>query len=371
MKKGFTLMELLAVIVILAIIALITIPTILSVLEKANESTILESAQLYLNAVEQSIMTKGMEDGVIYTPDICIIEPDGNLICDRTESLEVVAKGEKASDGEILFENGKIIDVQIVMGKRKIIKSESGELVFGGHASICRLVEGEPRAIGSKYQCKVKDNMEDGYERGYYFYLLSHNFNGTVNLIMDSNITSDGKIISEEDLGIVSWNNTQGNGPVAAMSYLYNATKDWINVPNMTFNYKDENINPENIQEGEYGYGSISAISTSGTSAITNNSGATTFSRENFKVRLPMFYELYGDDKCPDIYDSCPSWLTSNLNISDGDNTVYGYWTLTSVYESDAYIITDMLTYDSVWMSEYGVRPVITVKVHSNLYSTT
>ena len=94
--------------------------------------------------------------------------------------------------------------------------------------------------------------------------------------------------------------------------------------------------------------------------------------KENLKVRLPMFYELYGDDKCPSTEDSCPSWLTSNLDISDGSSTVYGYWTLTSAYEDDAWIIaSDYLILDSIWMNEYGVRPVITVKVHGNSYSTT
>lgn len=65
-KKGFTLVELLAVIVILAIISLITVPMILSVIDKANRGALedsayglVESANLYyaknMNEVEDYI----------------------------------------------------------------------------------------------------------------------------------------------------------------------------------------------------------------------------------------------------------------------------------------------------------------------------
>ncbi|MDD3453816.1 MAG: prepilin-type N-terminal cleavage/methylation domain-containing protein, partial [Bacilli bacterium] len=54
MKKGFTLVELLAVIVILAVIALISVPIILGIIEKSKKGAtedsaygILEAANLY------------------------------------------------------------------------------------------------------------------------------------------------------------------------------------------------------------------------------------------------------------------------------------------------------------------------------------
>ncbi len=56
MKNGFTLVELLAVIVILAIIALIATPIVLSIIDDTKKSSMLRSAEMYLNGVENSIM---------------------------------------------------------------------------------------------------------------------------------------------------------------------------------------------------------------------------------------------------------------------------------------------------------------------------
>ena len=55
-KKGFTLVELLAVIVILAIIALISTPIILGVIDKAKKGAAEQSALGYIDAVEKQIV---------------------------------------------------------------------------------------------------------------------------------------------------------------------------------------------------------------------------------------------------------------------------------------------------------------------------
>ena len=61
-NKGFTLIELLAVIVILAIIALIATPIVLNIIKDSRESAGLRSAEMYLDAVEQSIAKQMMND---------------------------------------------------------------------------------------------------------------------------------------------------------------------------------------------------------------------------------------------------------------------------------------------------------------------
>ncbi len=55
-KKGFTLVELLAVIVIIAVVALITIPMILNVIEEARKNSYKESAMGYVDAIEKKIV---------------------------------------------------------------------------------------------------------------------------------------------------------------------------------------------------------------------------------------------------------------------------------------------------------------------------
>ena len=51
-KKGFTLLELLAVIVILAIIALIATPIVLNMINNAKKSAAVDSAYGYIKAIE-------------------------------------------------------------------------------------------------------------------------------------------------------------------------------------------------------------------------------------------------------------------------------------------------------------------------------
>ena len=77
-KKGFTLVELLAVIVILAIIALIATPIILGVIEKSKKGATENSALGYTEAVEKQTArnlldedkTNDITDGVYTVNDL-------------------------------------------------------------------------------------------------------------------------------------------------------------------------------------------------------------------------------------------------------------------------------------------------------------
>jgi prepilin-type N-terminal cleavage/methylation domain-containing protein len=59
-NKGFTLVELLAVIVILAVIALISTPQVLSMIESSRQGAAESSALSYINTIEQKIIVKLM-----------------------------------------------------------------------------------------------------------------------------------------------------------------------------------------------------------------------------------------------------------------------------------------------------------------------
>ena len=61
-KKGFTLVELLAVIVILAIVAVIATPIILGVIDKAKKGAAEQSALGYIDAVEKQIVINSMDE---------------------------------------------------------------------------------------------------------------------------------------------------------------------------------------------------------------------------------------------------------------------------------------------------------------------
>ena len=131
MKKGFTLIELLAVIVILAIIATIAIPIVLSIINDTKESSLLRSAEFYLDAVEQSI-TQLNASGGNFNPKSCEIEENGNIICDKNKDNVITLKldGEKPDDGVITIENGKINKVELYYKDKLITNKESKRLEY-------------------------------------------------------------------------------------------------------------------------------------------------------------------------------------------------------------------------------------------------
>ncbi len=93
MKKGFTLVELLAVIVILAIIALITVPIIMNIVESSKKATSVESANGYVRAVTNYLIMNVVDDGVYSVFD-------SNIKAEYT--------GTKVSNGSITIEKGDI-----------------------------------------------------------------------------------------------------------------------------------------------------------------------------------------------------------------------------------------------------------------------
>jgi len=107
--KGFTLIELLAVIVILAIIALIAVPIILNIIDDSKESTVLVSGKNYIRALEQQILSKNIKEK--FNPQVCIIQEDGNLMCDGDNPFIVEVSGSKPTSGEIKFNNKKIVEI--------------------------------------------------------------------------------------------------------------------------------------------------------------------------------------------------------------------------------------------------------------------
>ena len=114
-KKGFTLVELLAVIVILAVIALIATPTILGVIEKAKKEAAEQSAYGYIDAIEKQILInetsnskEQIKDGIYNVSD-----------------LEVSYKGEKIKYGQVTIEKGKATKTKLCINKYSIDYEES------------------------------------------------------------------------------------------------------------------------------------------------------------------------------------------------------------------------------------------------------
>ena len=331
MKRGFTLIELLAVIVILAIIALIATPIILNIIDETKDNASLRSAEFYLDAVEQSILmatlnNRRITDGkynILNTGNICIEKVDNEC----KEELVIEVKGEKPNKGIISIQNGKIESIDITLGDNRVVLNDNKDVIHFP----CTLISGKENEIGSKYECEVKPGTK------YNFYVLSKE-EDKINLIMERNICQDGSVATEENTCLVAWitntdyvcdPNTQGTacaqhykGPVTAMTYLYNATKDWTNIPNMIMDYEDENINSITGKPGtgQVSYGSIKTENNITT--ITKKYGTKTATYKNLKSRLPKYSEI-NENGCTTKEGSCPLWLVDYLHDNTTSNRYY------------------------------------------------
>lgn len=314
MKKGFTLIELLAVITILAIILLIAVPVMTSIISNAKEKSNEDSVNLYGKAIENAIndyyvkyplenevTIKQLEDGGFLNLKGNKVECDTVRIIDRDVYLANCKVGEK----DVNYTYGEIFG--------KLVK----DLDNDGKLS-----------VGDKYSCKVN------HKNNFNFYVLSLNDNNTVNLIMEKNICEDGttNYTEQNNYCRVAWNDAgldnngrdiydPSKGPVTMMQYLYNATKNWSNVPNVNMEFINSEYNPNvnfshekkfrNIKIKD-GIGVITDFD--GNEIKINSDKKTIKSRPIFKSESQQFNNSY------------PEWLVQNLYFYDAniDNTLYG-----------------------------------------------
>ena len=118
-KKGFTLVELLAVIVILAIIALIATPIILNVIDSARKNAAINSAYGYMEAIEKSVVLSGFSGDDAASPKMATIENGTYTISDNGKTItsskegatpiKVNFKGDAPdNNGTITYDEGKV-----------------------------------------------------------------------------------------------------------------------------------------------------------------------------------------------------------------------------------------------------------------------
>ena len=244
MKKGFTLIELLAVIVILAIIAVIAVPIVLNIIDESKKNTILRSAEMYVDVLEQAILRKNVKLTESSMSSECEVLNNGSIDCNG-KIIVVELSGKAPESGIIKISNGNITGLNIEIEGKEIYKNSKGELVYAKFLDeVCEFKSGIPKTAGAKYLCKVDPNKDH-----YTFYVLTTPEEDTsnINLIMDRNICSDGSFATSTNTCLISWTswdylekhapqenlNNRENlniyGPVTAMEYLSNGTKTWTN----------------------------------------------------------------------------------------------------------------------------------------------
>ena len=330
-KKGFTLVELLAVIVILALLALLTSTAVTKLVKDAKDDlsdtqmTLIKSAADTWIADNLNKLPSSGSCGYLTLEDLKYYGLLDNTILDPKNSEEI------SNDLKI-----KITTTTSAYGNpvtNAEVNPESIEGCSQIYFPICTIASDSPVTglnAGAKYDCKVDPNKDE-----YTFYVLTTPTTNstTVNMIMDSNINISGEPVKEgvTDKGLVAWYADEQNnsyGPITALDYLQTATTNWTNV------------NPQTI------------------STFTDTNGVTHKMAKTYTInaRMPYYSEI------SNIGESTP-WLL--------ENPYAGYWMLSSstigtanvwfVYSGSAYG-DGILSIDNT--TDIGVRPVINVPVN-------
>ena len=122
MKKGFTLLELLAVITLLGLLAFIAVPITIGIINDAKKSAGKTQEELYIDAVLNSMTSKDAQMNFepiqcqILSKDVTVDEityVKGDLLCDGINYLRVKTTGKRPISGTIRFEKGKVVEYTI------------------------------------------------------------------------------------------------------------------------------------------------------------------------------------------------------------------------------------------------------------------
>ena len=318
MKKGFTLVELLAVIVILAILALIAVPIVTNIIDKAEKDSELISAKMYIDGVNKSILTYNISNKL--KDATCEVQSDGNLNCNGT-TIQVDVQNTKATGGTITIENRKVSKVQnLKVGEKYYSTNNNGELIGSETLTLPSL-----SVTPATAETKTTGNVPAGNYAAGDEYIINLGGEDRVFFVLGENETDPTKV----DL-IMNMNYTDDTVH-KGMSW---CDPDGDNSDDNVCNH--DNLDPlvSHIQE------------------IFGN---------NVVVSLPTYDQIY--KAAGNKETGLPTWLYGNLN---SNKAPYGYWTSTP-YASDAryariVYYNGLLRYNNVsFASDYGFRPVITI----------
>ena len=322
-NKGFTLVELLAVIVILALIALIATPIILNVINDAKKQAAKDSAYGYMDAVEKYIVSSELEDESI---------PDGTY---RVEDLnkKISVKGSIPDNGTIKIESGSVkrYDIGIdgyVVSNGEIKKVSKTKSFKNGTEVYYNPVSG--KKCDDYTEANSTKETKSGCMKWYVF--NDKEGNATVNVILDHNTTAG-----------VAYNSTGNNSEMKeAADALKTDTKDWKNTARL--------ITANEIAKITGNTGWDASMENQPWFYLDSNNQTLTTSSTNKSKYAWLF----------DYINGCTNY---GCNTPDSSNS--GYWTSTLYKENVefAWLVcgNGSLLRDTVTYTAIGVRPVITI----------
>ena len=321
-NKGFTLVELLAVIVILALIALIATPIILNVINDAKKQAAKDSAYGYMDAVEKYIVSSELEDKSIQ---------DGRYSVEELNK-KISVKGSTPDNGNIEIKNSSVKSYDIgidgyVVRNGKVEKVSTTKKIENGTAVYYNPVYGEKCKSSEAVSTTGKNS---GCMKWYVF--NDKEGNATVNVILDHNTTAK-----------VAWNSTGNNSEMKEVKIaLENDTKDWKNTARLITANEVAKIT------GKTGF-DASKENQDWFYLDSNNQTQTASSTNKSKYAWLFDYTI-----------DC-----TNYGCNTPDSSNWGYWTSTPKKDDSTqawrvYRSGD-LSRDYVTNAGHGVRPVITI----------
>ncbi len=312
MKKGFTLIELLAVIVILAIIALIATPIILNIVEDSKKSAVTNSAQLYVDGLQNRIASENMTRE--FNPSSCNVT-NGNITCDG-QSLDYTVDGQAPTSGTISFNNGVISGYTLCISDYKIIKT--GNNITSEKEANCVVSNVTVYTLGQLLQYDpVNNEICTSGSTCYKWRVITANdttSNTTITLQMDHNLINTVAWVTPEDYDGEYGVRKNDQGPITALQALETATSTWDDSLKLNYSY-DTSLGGTNT--GSH-YGTLSCVNGACTvagSQITSNLKARMITGEEVRA------------------------LTLAAGAASGTKT--DNWTVADNYESSGYYFSD------------------------------
>ena len=323
MKKGFTLLEMLAVIVVISILSLIILPNIMGQLadkkeeiSKVSQKIILSAAELYANETGNTYQTITINDlveaGKLEQP---IIDQKTGKEISLTKEISIDASGNACIVGidgcdritYKQYKNGEIVYFNPETGK----KCASSEAV---------------NTTGTKIGCMKWYAFND------------REGNATVNVILDHNTTTR-----------VAWNLTGSNSEMKeAKEALKTDTSNW-----------KSDLNPRLITANE-----VAKITKHPTFDASKENQDWFCLDTNKPDTTNWCSKAQGTSEYAWLFDytsGCTSYGCSNTSNS----STWGYWTSTPKKDDStiAWVVYTggTLSYSNVTNNDYGIRPVITI----------
>ena len=323
-NKGFTLVELLAVIVILALIALIATPIILNVINDAKKQAAKDSAYGYMDAVEKYIVSSELEDKSIQ---------DGTYSVEELNSMGVSVKGSTPDNGNIEIKNSSVKSYDIgidgyVVSNGEVKKVSTTKSFKNGTAVYYNPETGNKC---SKEAAKSTTGTKSGCMKWYVF--NDKEGNATVNVILDHNTTA-----------IVACNSTVNNSEMKEVKIaLENDTKEWKNTARLITANEVAKIT------GNTGF---DATQTGQSWFYLDSNNQTQTASSTNKSKYAWLF---------DYTNGCTSY-----GCNKADSSTWGYWTSTrsiggSLTAAWRVIGSGHLFNNNVTFADSGIRPVITI----------